>query len=364
MQKEIISNRQGISIMVLFILGSTLVLGSGSEAKQDSWLAIILATIFAVLIMTIYSRILSLFPSKDLYEILYLIFGRVLGKIFSLLFIWYSFHLGALVLRNFQEFIRVVSFPETPPFVSVFFMGILSIWVVKEGIEVLGRFSQLIIVFLAFIIIVSPLLSMKEASFNNLRPFLYNGIKPIFSAAFSAFSFPFAETVLFLIVFNLDKKTNNSYKIYYYALTLSGFSILLITLRNVIVLGVDFIDYLYFPSYSAVSLTNIGNFLQRIEVIVSVVFLFSGFVKISVCLLAVCKGVNNFFELGNYRLITTPVGFLMMITSCFLYQSIMEMQEWAFNVYKYYAFPFQVILPIIIWIAAEIKVKQLNKQTS
>ena len=33
------------------------------------------------------------------------------------------------------------------------------------------------------------------------------------------------------------------------------------------------------------------------------------------------------------------------------------MKYWAFEVYPYYAFPFQVITPIIIWVLAEAKNK-------
>lgn len=363
MGKEVISNRQGIAIMTLFIMGSTLILGIGSDAKQDAWLSVILAVIPATLVMTIYARILSLFPEKNLFAILNSVFGKIAGRILALIYVWYAFHLGVLVLRNFQEFIKVVAFPETPEFVPIMLMGILCIWIVKEGIEVLGRFSQLVIIILSFIIIAIFVLCMRDADFNNLRPFLYNGFKPVLNSAFSVFSFPLAETVLFMAAFNFSKKRNSPFKVYYYALAIGTLFVLIIAIRNILVLGADFIEQTYFPSYVAVSLISIGDFLQRIESTVSVVLLFGGFVKISVCLLSACKGVDYIFKIGNYRQIVAPVGLLMMITSCFIYQSVMEMFEWAFKIYKYYAFPFQVILPIIIWIAAEIKVKKQSKQS-
>lgn len=349
-------------MMLLFIMGSTLILGIGSEAKQDAWLAIIIGTFLAVPIMTLCARLLTLFPDKNLYEIITAIFGNFLGRIIALIYIWYAFHLGAMVLRNFQEFIKIVTFPETPQFVPIMMMGILCIWAVKEGIEVMGRFSQLVTIILILIISVVVLLGMKVANFNNLRPVLYNGFGPVMDSAFSIFSFPFAETVLFLAIFDYKKERNNSYKMYYYSLAIGSFFTLLISVRNIIILGPDFIDQVNFPSYAAVSLINIGDFLQRIEITVSVVFLFAGFVKISVCLLAVSKGIDFLFKIGNYRQIVAPVGLLMMVTSCFIYQSFMEMKEFAFTIYKYYTFPFQVILPVIIWITAEIKAKQKKKQ--
>lgn len=361
MRREVISNRQGITMMVMFIMGSTLLLGVGSDARQDVWLSIIIASIWAIPVMAIYARLLSLFPGKNLYEILHAIFGRFLGNGIALFFIWFSFYLGTLVLRNFSEFIKVVAFPETPAFIPVMLMGILCIWVVKEGLEALGRLSQLAIIFPMCITIAVVALSMTKANYDNLRPVLYNGIGPVLN---NAFSFPFAETVLFITIFSLDKEKNNSYRIYYFALAIGGFFVTLIDVRNVLVLGTDFIEQLYFPSYIAVSLINIGSFLQRIEVTVAVVFLFAGFVKISVCLLSVCKGVGSLFKIGDYRQIAAPMGLLMMTTSGFVYKNIMEMQEWASKVYRYYAFPFQVILPVIIWIAAEIKVRHGKEPVS
>jgi spore germination protein KB len=51
----------------------------------------------------------------------------------------------------------------------------------------------------------------------------------------------------------------------------------------------------------------------------------------------------------------------MMNFSLFIYKSIMEMFEWALDIYKYYAIPFQVILPLFIWIFAEIKSRKIKR---
>ena len=40
-----------------------------------------------------------------------------------------------------------------------------------------------------------------------------------------------------------------------------------------------------------------------------------------------------------------------------VYDSIMEMFEWAQEIWPYYAFPFQVVLPLIILIAVEVKAR-------
>ena len=114
---------------------------------------------------------------------------------------------------------------------------------------------------------------------------------------------------------------------------------------------------MYFPSYVAISRVNIGNFLQRLEISVTIVFILSGFIKISICLLAATKGVSKLFGCKDYRFLVTPVGLLMVNLAYLVYDSIMEMFEWAQEIWPYYAFPFQVVLPLIILIAVEVKAR-------
>jgi spore germination protein KB len=64
----------------------------------------------------------------------------------------------------------------------------------------------------------------------------------------------------------------------------------------------------------------------------------------------------------DYRSIVIQIGLLMIYFSYTVYDNSMEMQYWAFKVYPYYAFPFQVIIPIIIWILAEIKTRKTSSQ--
>ncbi len=365
MNKEVIPNRQAGAVMTMFLMGSTLILGVGFRAGQDVWLVIIIAGAAVAPFLAIYARILALFPEQNLYQILNTLFGPVAGRVLSLLYIWYAFSLGAMVMRNFQEFINIVSFPETPIFVPIMMMGLVCIWAVKEGIEVLGRWSQLMFIFLVVIIAVVIALSMEDADIDNMRPVAYSGFGAIMRSTFNVFSFPMAETVLFMTVLRMDRERNNPHYIFFMGVLIGLIVILMVSVRNLLVLGADLTENVYFPPYVAVTIINIGNFLQRIEVTVSVVFLFSGFVKISICLMSACMGIDNLLGLGGYRQIVAPVGLLLMITTCFIYKNIMEMSDFAFNVYSYYAFPFQVVLPVAVWIAAEVRARRaLNASES
>ena len=50
MKNEMISERQGIVLIIMFIVGSTFLIGSGGIAKQDAWISIIIATMWACIL--------------------------------------------------------------------------------------------------------------------------------------------------------------------------------------------------------------------------------------------------------------------------------------------------------------------------
>lgn len=362
MQKEIITNKQGITMLILFLFGSTMLIGTGTEAKRDMWLAILLGAAAGAAIMMVYSRLLILYPGKDLFDIILSIFGNIFGKFLCLLFSWYAFHLGALVLRNFGEFMRTLGLSETPMIIPTLVLIFLCIWISKSGIEVLGRWSEFFLLLLYFVIITIQLLVIPKMQLGNLMPVMYNGVRPIIRGAFAAFSFPFAETVVFIGIFNNFKEKKAVKKVFLTGIIFGAITIAIISIRNISVLGPELALRSYFPSYISVSRVDVGEIFQRLEITVAIVFLVSVFVKISVCLITACKGISKVFGSDDYRFIVVPVAALMLNLSLILYKNIQEMVAWARLTYPYYAFPFQVILPAAILITAEIKIRKAKSK--
>lgn len=357
MRIEKITDKEGIYLLSLFLMGSTLIIGIGGKAENDAWIAGIAGIILALPVLLIYCRMLSLMPGKDLFEILEFAFGKLVGKVAGLFYVWYAFHLGAAVLRNFGEFINTVAMPETPILVPMLFLGMCCVANARSGVEVMGRISTFLLPIVVIILIVVQLLGVPMMEFDNIYPILGQGIRPVLNGAFSTFSFPFAESVLLLGVFFSLKSSKAPYKVYFLGFLLAGFFIVALTVRNIMILG-DLREAMYFPSYLAVSRISIGEFLQRIEVTVSFTFVSASFTKISICMYVASKGVERILKLDNYKYIVIQTGLLMVFLSYIIYDSIMEMNRWAFDIYPYYAFPFQVIIPLILWIITEIKAKK------
>lgn len=359
---ENISEKQAISIMILFILGSTIVVGSGSLAGRDSWLATTISFLGAVPLYLMYSKILSSFPGLNIYEINEKLLGKYLGKFTSLLYVWFSLHLGALVIRNFGEFILTVSLPETPILVTMLFMGLLCSWMVKEGVEVLGSFSEyFVIIIVFFIVLINTSITLPKMDFDNVRPLLYDGWKPVISASFIALTFPFAETVLLASFISRIKDSKKIKRIYIMGGLCAYLVVFIVTIVNVLVLGPELVSNYNFPSYYVLSKVNIAEFLQRMEILISSVFIITGIVKISSCLFSFCIGIKTVFNLDDYHFLAVPSGILMIGLAYIVYDSIFEMMDFAFKIWPFYATPFEIIIPFFLYLLCLINKRENNK---
>jgi len=121
---------------------------------------------------------------------------------------------------------------------------------------------------------------------------------------------------------------------------------------------------MYFPTAMSITIINLGRVIERLEITVVIAYLVCVFVKASICVFAVCNGIVKVFGFNDYKFIATPVSLLMLSFSFIIYKSTMEMSFWAFNVYPYYSFIFEVIIPFIIFILAEINSRNLTDKNS
>lgn len=363
MNNEVVSDKQGIYLIVLFVAGETFILTRAMEARQDFWLAIIVAIVMATPFMLMFSRLHKLFPNKDLFDINEDVFGKFIGKIISVLLIYYVASNMISVMRVFTEFISTASLRKTPLAISFLGLVIVCVWAVKQGVEVMGRWTAYFLPLTVILLFIGIVLLMPQMKLNNLSPFLYYGAKPIISGALATFFFPISETIAFVMIFTRFKNKTSATKIYVYGIVLGSLYILVLVLTEVLVLGVDSTIELFFPGYGTFSRLELGGFVQRLEIISGATFILGGFLKVSVLLLAVSRGIAKVSNCRDYRFIVTPAALLIANVSFFFYENTMYMFRWIRDVWGYFAFPFQFVIPIMIWIGAEIKVRLSKKNT-
>ena len=291
--------------MLNFLLASAFIIIPSviiAEAKQDGWMVIVLATVTGIGIALLYTALGLRFPRQTLVQYAQLILGKIPGKTVGLLFMWFALHLGALVLRNFGDFMVITLMPETPRIlfhVSIMLIVALALY---GGIEVLCRFNGFVtpIFVISIVLLILLTVTIKDFDLNNLLPFLENGFIPVLKSSLIPISFPFGETVLFTMILPYINKPEEAKKNHVVAMIGAGILLTLITMAVLSVYGAGAANYLY-STYTLSRNISIAAIIERIEVIPVSVWILSGLIKIAVCLYAFVTGSAQILNLKDYR---------------------------------------------------------------
>ena len=350
MQKQMISPKQAIMMIGLFTLGTTFLLAVGASAGKDIWIAYLIALAISIALMWIYGRILGHMPGKDFYGILESVLGRTLSRLILIPLAIYLFQFSSYVIRNFSHFVDTAGLPEAPTLVPYLGVGLTAVLAVYLGIEILGRWSEFFLPFVAVFAIVSMLILSKYMKVDNLLPVLEKGWAPVMKGTVSVISLPFAQTVAFLFVLPpfSDKKIPR--RVFPLGLLLGAALVFITSIQDVLVLGVGLVNRLYYPTYTTLSIIRIGNFIQRLEIVAATVFTLAVFLKFAILLMALCKAIGYILGLKDHRFLAIPVLLLIINYATFSFTSDVQFQTWTINIWPYYSAIFQVLIPVVLFV--------------
>lgn len=363
MNNEKMTVRQSVCLLTMFLFGNSAMFQISASGSRDAWLSLLIATAVAIPMVMIYSRIISLYPGKTFFEIVYFLLGKIGGFIVSIFLMWYAMHLAALLQYILTEFGMVISLPNPPYFLMVTFVTLAAIYLIKSGGGVLGKWSIISFIAMLAIVVVSFALAMKDADLKQLLPMLRSGPESILKGASQYLAFPFLESIVFLPVLSAWGDSGKSRKIYLCGILIAAGMLMTTGIRNLLLLGEPLISQLYFPFHSASKLLHIGEFLNRLEESVSIFMLLSGITKLAVCLYAAAQGLSYILGEGSsvvYKLIM-PVGVFCLALSTISTEDMMDMGQFT-QIYPAYAVLFEFVIPIVIWITAEIKSRRQKKK--
>src|SRR5687768_11408262 len=90
-------------LIILFEMGSALVVGVGTNAKQDAWIAVLVGLLGGLVLYFVYYRLFKYYPDLPLTSYVQEITGKFIGRILGFLYVVYFIYIATRVLRDFGE---------------------------------------------------------------------------------------------------------------------------------------------------------------------------------------------------------------------------------------------------------------------
>ncbi|KUP06890.1 hypothetical protein Q75_06655 [Bacillus coahuilensis p1.1.43] len=343
----IISNSQFMILCLFFIMGSSVLFLPSiltNVAKQDAIFSVVLGSIFGCVLTYLYSIYAKQFHDQSYIDSIKHTFGIKIG----LIFIWptfiFYFFVCAVLLWDIGDFIVTQILPGTPIQSIYILFLIVVVYIVRLGVETTARTAEIFLPWILLLFLLLVLLSLPGIEMKNILPVFENGISPIMYGAYYMVGFPFLELIILLSFTPYVEKQKYLTRYFIMGVGLGSIVLIILTAYCVLILGPGITARSEFPIYSLGKKVSIGNFLERLEIFVAIIWFISIFFKLTLSFYALSLSVSTLFKIEDHRKVTTPLAFLVFMLTLILFPSSIFLKEFS----QYASTPFMIVVGLII----------------
>ncbi|MCL6488717.1 MAG: endospore germination permease [Alicyclobacillus mali] len=261
-----VSTRQVVLMGFCYVFSATLVTWPGQilrMARQDAWVGVPLCSLAVLCVLWLTDRALAKHPGKDLLTLMVEKFGW-LGKMVILVYVAFSLVIMAKDVRLGVDFVSVVFLPVTPAVVVGALIMATCVFMVRGGIEVIARMTELYLpVFLLFSVFCGALL-VPDLSWQYVQPFFEYGFERPAIGIWYAMNAIGSITILPL----LFSHERFSFRQAWISLLFSSMFLEFVLIICELNLGSPLAGHLMYPAYEAVREVRVTDFLDRFDILI------------------------------------------------------------------------------------------------
>lgn len=352
MENARIDRVQFFILLILFEMGTSLVTTFSISAGKDAWLAILFGSLLGCLFFLMYYQLYQWFPEDSFTGYVKKILGKKLGTAVGYIYAIAALYISSRVLRVFGEVLLSSTYPETPLVIVHALMILVVIYAVNKGIETIARTAELTIVIVFILAIFGFVLIVLSGvmDIDRILPILENGFVPVLKTVVTeTMNVPFGEVMIFTIIFPYLNNNRRMRIIGVGAMLLSGIMIAGTMLINILTLGFHVVEDSGFPLLATIQMISVADFLERLDVLFLIVLFIDVFSKLVLFFYFGLIGLTELFGLESHKQISYPIGMIVLFCSLTIATNYSEYAYQSINISaRYFSFPLQVIIPLIL----------------
>lgn len=360
-QKVRISASQFAILVALNTIGTTILIvpaGLATEAKQDAWIPAILGVGLGLLVIFLYNALGGLFPQMTLVEYCRKVLGKWTGTTVALSFVYFSFIGASTLIWIMGNFLVTQIMPDSPVIILHSFFVIIVIMGIRLGLEPIARSAEIFLPWVVLFFLLLVLLPIPDINLENLKPMFQSETKPVIKGTLSFLSVATLPLIIFQMIVPNGERSKKTNRAFYMGSLVGGFIIISITFLTVLVLGPGLTARNLYPSFALAKKVGIKGVLERIEVIMAILWFLTIYFKTSIYCYASIKGLAQILSLKDYRILTLPFGMLLISYSIIVYPDVLYEAKWDVKTWIPYSATYGLILPAFLFILALITKKK------
>lgn len=204
MKRPKISQVQIVTFLLSGIVGSGIINLPAELAKathQDAWVPSLLGGVVVLILTNVGLSLCKQYPHQNILEIGEYLVGSIVGKFLAFLFFVYYYLMLSLSVRISVDFISSWILPSTPIESMIILFGISAIFLTRNGLQSLLRFTEItIVVLIPFL--VSLIIPVGHWDILNLQPVVYQPVSAYLEGTlYSSYAYLGFEALFFIIPF-------------------------------------------------------------------------------------------------------------------------------------------------------------------
>ncbi len=350
-----ISDRQAVYLIITSILPTSILFLPHmiyKGARQDAWLSVILITFFGLAAGEVIGRLARRFPAQTIVEYSRELVGPYLGGAIGLLYAGFFLYINSFVVRELAEMLTTNFYEETPIVVFVIATVFVVVYIVRHGLEVLGRVNDIVLPLILAMLGALVLFIIPTLKAQNFFPVLENGVAPVVRGGFPAAVF-FAETFVMLMLTPYLARPDETRPVIAKAVLFLGGLQFLVILAVIGVTGELTANFL-FPVLDLARLIRPSLFLTNVDPLILMPWILGGTVKITVFHYCATLAAAQLFRLRNYGVVAVINGIILGVLSLILWEDVVELAEQIARVIPPYFLFIQVGIPLVLLVIAVI----------
>lgn len=280
------------------------------DAGTAGWYVVLISVTVSMILFEFVCILLKRFPDKVLSEIFERVWGRFIGKIFSLIFIAYFIFYAGSSLREFVEMIKTYNLPYTPPsvIVSTFLLAVAAISYL--GLEALSRVSHIGFWFVLGSLAIILILDYPLYKIGSIYPLGGNGFKQSFNLGIIHNS-AYNEVVLLAFLVNSFNGLKYFKKSAMRGFIISGIAISSVVLFSIMAFEFPMAGEQFSTLFELSRGIYFGRFFQRLESIFLIVWVTTSVLLVTTFFYASISIFCRSFKINDHKPLILPFVFLV-----------------------------------------------------
>ena len=338
-----------VGVILSFIILSTITWVGLEDiieiSGRDAYISIIVASILGIIPLYIIIKINNIDNNMNIKEIITYIFGKYFGTFINIVIDIIILVIGIVTMYGLSNFIISQFLADTNVIYISIVIGLLVSYAVSKGIDIVARTGVILLFFNIILFSIANISLIEEIDLDYLKPVLEYGIKnPILGGVILFLTNLVPMFMILMIPRNRisDKEVYSKYIIIFYIFSI--ISIFITTFITISSLGINLARMYQYPEYIILKRISLFGFLDRVENIICIQWIFRGFMMLCMILYYIS---NSIYKDNKSRLLNYIISGIIIVISLLYFKNNTIFGEFIINIYPYINLVLFIILIFI-----------------